>query len=465
VSSSASAEISEIEMTFLISTSQHILLLETSQNTAYRVHSGNGLYYGLCLHRGRVIAGCRNRLPCSDNSQRAEERGSLLFFDARLHVEAELQPPFPLRDLHGLALIDERVWVTCSFDNLVAIFDPATESWNRWYPSPDPLARDRDVHHFNTIAKIGDCIALLAHNWGPSLMFFYRYPSLELERVRPLGTQAHNVFAVAGSLATCSSAEGLIVAESGWQLRTGGFPRGFAASEGVTLVGLSRSASRDERAGADGVIRVFDDGWRFQTDYVLRGVGMILDILPISLDKGLLHGLDPWPYVQIHQGQYNPEDPGDSFFPGQPGDEAGGWWEWHKAEDTHRWTAACNAGMTVIINPGENLLAVEAMSGFPGRYGVEVCLEGIPLGRMEFSTAGVATATFALKEHAPGPARLSFHVPQLWKPADQIAGNGDLRSLGIAVLSVRLRQDAAGWRDAGAPRQGGQVACEHVCRG
>jgi hypothetical protein len=425
-------------MAFLVSTSHHILLLDPSRKTAYTVHSGKGLYYGLCVHRGRVIAGCRHRLPSRDEAERAEERGSLLVFDERLDVKEEVQPPFPLRDLHGMTSFDDIVWVTCSFDDLVAIFDPATGTWRKWYPSADPLAHGRDVHHYNTIAKIGDRIVLLAHNLGRSHVVSYRYPSLELDRVRPLGLHAHNVFAVGGSLATCSSGEGLLMSESGWRLRTGGFPRGFAATDDVKLVGISRNASRDERSDVDGVIRVFDDAWRFQMDYVLRGVGMILDILPVSIEDAVLLGLDPWPHTEIYPGRYNPEDPGDCYFPGQQHDDASGWFEWHAAEGTHRWTAACDAGMTVIINPGENFLTVEVLSAFPEGYVAEICLEGTPLGQLEFPTAGVRSATFALKAHAPGPARLSFRVPRLWQPAGEIAGSSDARPLGVGVRSVQL---------------------------
>jgi len=267
-------------MKFLVATSQHILLLDIGREMVYRIHSGNGLYYGLCLHHGRVVAGCRNRLPSEDDSDRANERGSLVFFDEQFGVEREVLPPFPLRDLHGIASLEDRIWITCSFDNFVAIFDPATETWSKWYPPLDAPVRDKDVNHFNTIIKIGDQVGLLAHNWGPSQILFFRYPLLELDSVRPLGVQAHNIFWIDGSLATCSSAEGCLLAESGWQLRTGGFPRGFAAGDRRRLVGISLNASREYRNAADGIIRVFDEDWRFQADYVLRGVGMILDILP-----------------------------------------------------------------------------------------------------------------------------------------------------------------------------------------
>ena len=457
-------------MAFLVSTNHHILLIDTDRRTAYQVHSGRGLYYGLCLYENGLIAACRNAVQSRDESARMRERGSLLFFNDQLELIGEAQPPFPLRDVHGIACFDGLVWITCSFDNLVAIFDLEARTWRKWYPSGDPAARGRDVHHLNTIVKVADRLLLLAHNMGPSHILTYCYPSLELESVRQLGFCAHNIFFVEGSLATCSSNEGLLVSESGWRLRTGRFPRGLATAGGITLLGLSGHARHDERSTLDGVVRVFDGKWVFQADYVLPSVGMVLDALPIGLDSRTLSSeelahnearrelapdrdgsarrtlcahLDPWPYMRIYDRQYNPEDPGNLYLPGQPrfsqpGDDSESWPEWHAAESEHRWTAARDAGMIVVINPGEHQLEVQAFSQCDKPYTVEVCLNGSPLGQLRFSCDGEASETFALNGQVPGPARLSFRVPCLWQPASAIAGSLDRRSMGVAVRSVRI---------------------------
>jgi hypothetical protein len=364
-------------------------------------------------------------------------------FDEQLRVEDELRAPFPLCDLHGIASIDDRIWVTCAFDNLVAIFDPDTQNWTKWYPAEDPTARDQDVHHFNTIAEIDSRLVLLAHNWGNSHVRFYDYSSLELESIRPLGVEAHNLFFVDGSLATCSSGEGLLVAESGWRIRTGAFPRGFAADGDVKVVGLSRNAVRAQRSVVDGVIRIFDNEWRFETDYVLSGVGMILDILPVSFDNRALLNLDRWTYIEIDDGDCGAGDLGDCYIPGDQRHDPEGWLEWHAAESACRWTASRDAGMEVIINPGEQYLTVRASSQLPGYYLADVYLNDRFLGRLEFPTPGVTSATVSLEGCRPGPARLSFRVPYLWKPSDYNLGSCDSRSLGIAVCLVKLHAEAA----------------------
>jgi hypothetical protein len=199
-------------------------------------------------------------------------------------------------------------------------------------------------------------------------------------------------------------------------------------------VGLSRNSVRDERSNLDAVIRVFDRDWGFLTDYVLHAVGMVLDILPLDFECATLANFDLWSDVQIHEGEYNSEDPGNIYVPGA-GEVSG---EWSAPEAGYSWSAAQDAGLEVIINPGERRVAIETLSNYPGPYTVEVRLDQLLLGKLEYSHPGRASATFTLNGRTPGPARLSFHVPWLWQPANQIPNSTDQRWLGIAVCSVRI---------------------------
>jgi hypothetical protein len=146
--------------------------------------------------------------------------------------------------------------------------------------------------------------------------------------------------------------------------------------------------------------------------------------------------------MEMNDANYGIGDPGDCYIPGDQRHDPSGWLEWHPGEGTHRWTAARDAGMEVIINPGEQFLTVRALSGLPGHYLADVCLDSRFLGRLEFPAAGVTSATFSLEGCPPGPARLLFRVPNLWKPADHIPGGCDARSLGIAVCLVKLHAEA-----------------------
>jgi hypothetical protein len=269
---------------FLVSTTHHLFAVDADTGLISKAHSGKGLYFGLAQnHDGLLYVACRNATEGpEDESVRSTERGTILVLNPDLEVTEELSAPFSLRDVHGITCFDNRLWVTCSYDNLVAIYDFATRLWSQWYPAPHPDERGRDVHHFNTIRFIHNRLCLVAHCFGPSQLWFYDYPSLQLHNILPLGNMAHDVIQFAGALATCSSAEGCIVNACGQKLWTGGFPRGVGLTAAGNLLGISHRATRAERARKDAILRWYSPDWHFRADYELPGVGMVLDILPLS---------------------------------------------------------------------------------------------------------------------------------------------------------------------------------------
>jgi hypothetical protein len=292
----------------LVSTTQHLLGLNPDDDSAYRIHSGQGLYFGLArdMENGIYVA-CRNATDDPENEAvRAAERGSILVFNSGLTISDELTAPFPLRDLHQILCFDGKLWITCSFDNMVAVYDLGSKGWWQWYPAPDPMDRGRDVHHFNTIAVVDNELCVVAHRFGASELFFFSYPALQLTRILPMGRMAHNVFPFRGALATCSSEEGCIVNTRGESLEVSGFPRGVAMTERGTLVGISALAARGSRANQDAVVRSYTPNWQFKADYILPGVGMILDILPISAETPLAR-MERWPHAEKIDYRYHTE--------------------------------------------------------------------------------------------------------------------------------------------------------------
>src|SRR4051794_16362363 len=106
-------------MVYLVSTTHHLLALDTRIRKVFIVHSGRGLYYGLGFSNDRIWVGCRNsiRSPGSELA-REHERGSILSLGSEtLECRDVLEAPFPLRDIHGLCCSDDHLFVTCSFDN------------------------------------------------------------------------------------------------------------------------------------------------------------------------------------------------------------------------------------------------------------------------------------------------------------------------------------------------------------
>jgi hypothetical protein len=422
---------------FLLTTTHHVLAFD-GHNHFFRVHSGKGLYYGLAQDDQHIYVSCRNQTKGPDDAMaRAGETGSILVLDAAsLLPIAELRPEkFPLRDLHGIACFDSKLWVISSFDDLVAVFDTVTHRWIKWYPSIDLAARDRDVNHFNTILPAGERICLLAHNNGPSHLLFYDRSSLELCSVLELGREAHDIFAAGGGIATCSSADGLLVSTTGWTVRTGAFPRGIACSEDGILVGLSQVAPRSIRREKSGIVRRFTPQWNWAADYVLPNVGMVLAILQVNLDlNNAAASLEPFE-AQCFCGEYNRLEPGNVYRVGSG--NAAFAPEWHASEVTHRWTAARESRMTVVVNPGETTLVLRATSGFPGPYSAEVLLNSHSLGTLRWSQPEYANSQFSLPPTVQGSCEIVFRVPHLWRPSACL-GTDDQRMLGICVHELRI---------------------------
>ncbi len=108
-------------------------------------------------------------------------------FNKNFAVTENLAPEFSMRDLHSIMFYDRKIWATCTFENMVAIYDTKSRNWEKWFPSPYPDARHADINHYNTLAINGDYILLVSHNKGASDIAAYSYPSSTWYRPRGSG--------------------------------------------------------------------------------------------------------------------------------------------------------------------------------------------------------------------------------------------------------------------------------------
>ena len=425
---------------YLIATTHRLLLLSKSHRFSV-VHSGRGLYFGLGSRDGRIYVGCQDQPVRSyDRDEEGRQSGSILVFEEdSLDLIGELKPKFPLRDLHGLACFDEKLWVTCCFDNLVAVYDFKTLEWSKWYPSKDLHARDRDVNHYNTIELVDEQrICVLSNNGHNSELNFYDRQSLELISVLALGYQAHDVYRHDGNLAVCSSGEGALVDSAGWTLRTGGFPRGIAFGAESILLGISAVGPRADRASCSVVLRRFDRKWQTAVEYLLPKAGMALAILPMDPRSGAYEHLPPWPSAETLPNADNDFNPNNVY---KLGEGARKWLhlsEWHEAEGAWRWTAAREAGLEIIVNPGDTSIVVTAANYAQGAAQADVLLNGESLGQIVWATPGIIRTTLAIAPGTVGRCELYFRIPSLFRPLDVIESSTDHRQLGICVESVEI---------------------------
>lgn len=424
---------------YLIGTTHHLLVLD-EVDRFYRVDSGRGLYYGSARRGDHIYVVCQNEpAAASDESLLVKQAGSILVFEANsLQFLEELRPPFPLRGAHGIAIFDDCLWVTCSFDNLIAIYEFGTRNWAKWYPATDVFARDRDVHHFNTIVPVGSEICVIAHNRGASDLLFFDRTTRDLCSVTGLGNQSHDLFFVDGQLGTCSSGDGELVSTGNWVLRTGGFPRGIASAGNTTLVGISMPAARMDRPTSSGIVRRFGSDWRHCSDYILQGSGMVLSILPLRGPDDRDFSLPVWDGAQAFRDSYNNALPGNVYSPGLASSTCHCASEWHSGETAFRWTASRVARLAIVVNPGETMITIKALNLFPGAFSADVQLNGLALGHLPWERPGEVNAVLKLPAGTKGRCVIGFVVPHLWRPAESLENSQDERLLGIAISSVEV---------------------------
>jgi len=265
-------------MHLLLTASHSFLLLDTDSGAWVPLDQGHGLYYGIAQNDDRLYVAARHRLVSSDIEQ-AQESGEILIFDRALQSCGSLRAPFPLRDMHEIAWHDGKLWVTCSYEDMIAVFDGV--EWSQWFPLGNSGGEPRDVHHFNSFLFEDDRIWLLAHKRGASELLGFAKESRELVDRVALGKCGHNIWRESGQLLTCSSATGRLLGEHGFSLETGGFPRGVVFDGSTRCVGVSSPAERNDRDYTSGKLMIFDRNWIFQKEIGLPGAGLILDLQPL----------------------------------------------------------------------------------------------------------------------------------------------------------------------------------------
>lgn len=430
------------EDSFVVATTHHLLLVRPTGRPEI-VHTGDGVYSGLHWHEGQLFVAARRMVADHDSAEsRAAQRGCVLIFDESLRLVGSLEPQFPMRDVHGITSADGCLWVTCSFDDLVAVYDFRTGTWDRWYPSIDPAHRDNDINHLNGVALIGERMAVVAHRWGASEIWLFDRRSRDLVEVQPLGHQAHDLFLQDGRLATCSSGEGLLRNTGSWAVRTGAFPRGVGRGDTTTAVGISPRLSRDDRRHATPVLRIFTPGWNVIRDVSLPGAGMVI---------GVAHTPAANTYRDFPQLPDVAEVPRHADIP--PADE----WSvvkgiapsvsglgWHGHEGDVRWSAARRATLPIVINPGETHMIVRAVSYRPDEVCASFELNGRTLGSMRWRSPGEQERTYPLLDHERGQVELAVSVDSLWSETLVAPGHQAPRRLGVGLVSVRLAAPTGG---------------------
>jgi hypothetical protein len=119
------------------------------------------------LSSDRIFVAARNNIDAFDYlNQRKNEDGVILVYTYDLRLTEVLQYPFALRDMHQIVYFDNKLWVTCSYENMVAVYN--FSEWTRWYPAENKEHRGSDINHFNSLWADESSLYVVTHNNGPS---------------------------------------------------------------------------------------------------------------------------------------------------------------------------------------------------------------------------------------------------------------------------------------------------------
>jgi hypothetical protein len=236
------------------------LRVDAESGTYEPLHRGRGLYFGIATDGTRYFVAARGRMVSSADPAE-DERGCILVFDRAMRPLGELAAPFPIRDLHEILWGDGKLWVTCSFDNMIAVLDESSGRWESWFPFGPTPQPPYDVNHLNSLAfDAGDpvCRAQFRRERAAAVRSLR---AGRCARERPSGSNRTTSAARARRARHVQLGRRHAGFLDGWCLEIGGFPRGIAIFEDEpTWASRNRRApgSRPEHRK----IMVFDPQWR-----------------------------------------------------------------------------------------------------------------------------------------------------------------------------------------------------------
>lgn len=277
-------------MNILVSTGRSIMLLDTQDGYYQKIDQDKGVYYGISYSNDLIYVGARN---CHARSIEdvEKEQGKILLYDFDMNSIGIVKAPFPLRDIHQIQFYKKRLYVICTIDNKLAIFDG--KSWFEFFPNQNER---QDFNHFNSIFFDHEYLYLTAHNlertsevWKfkkPSIINFImsrikrKNNQIFLKRVDKflLGSQAHNIWIDNNELFTCSSAKNSIISSCGFSYITGKYPRGLAVTDKYIFVGLSEISERKDRMSTTSSVIILDRSWQFIKKIEMPREGIVLEI-------------------------------------------------------------------------------------------------------------------------------------------------------------------------------------------
>ncbi|PPR50145.1 MAG: hypothetical protein CFH15_00656 [Alphaproteobacteria bacterium MarineAlpha5_Bin5] len=278
-------------MDLIISTLSYLIVYNLNNNKWYTVHKNDGPYYGIAQYKKNIIVGKRN------GNNLINSYATFLVYDYKFNLIEELNPTLPIRDLHGIMVLNDNLWVTSTFDNIIGIYNFISKKWQCWKPSKKKndikeinaklisnilKNKTKGDKHYNTIGFNNGYLNLVAHNWGKSEIFFYKLNNLEFFKKIYLGQKSHNIWYNNNEIFTLSSDTGEIISSENFKLTITEYPRGFAKGNDRIYVGVSTKNSlpgkKRDRYNSSFYVVSYNHDFKDQKNYFFKNLGDITDI-------------------------------------------------------------------------------------------------------------------------------------------------------------------------------------------
>ncbi len=220
------------------------------------VQKGRGKYYGMAPAGADWRADGRLHVVSRPDQERDDR---LLLIDHRVG-RTILRHPLASRDTHHMVRSGAFLYVTDTFRGRVLVYRNDDLRLER------VIDRFTHEHHVNSLLVHGGRLYVLCHNRGASrLVALDAASGEELDAFDGAGEHSHDIAPWGARLVICDSRGGALLVLDPAARRServfaspGSFTKGLAVRGDVAWFGISRAATREERASVDCEIVAFD---------------------------------------------------------------------------------------------------------------------------------------------------------------------------------------------------------------
>jgi hypothetical protein len=300
----------------LIASVGSLFAYEPKTNETWTIDRGKGTYFGISYNDDNIFVSCqfhKRDKPQTVETQRSED-GAILVYDYEMRLEEIIKPKdFQLSNIHQIYCYKDKLYVTCSFDNSIAVYDILKNTWEKMIPEGIAY-RDQEVNcHYNSIiSKDGSLWITSNLKYGFNSQFlnpdnFLEFNDSEkwetemikvdpntgkktgsIDTTRNRGARlTHNLWEEDNKWYMCGS-EGFLWDNEGNKVDLPdlkkslivGLPRGSIIQpvKNRKFIGVSEIAAIQDRHKGSNKILEFDFGWKLLKEYSFQNRGGLADM-------------------------------------------------------------------------------------------------------------------------------------------------------------------------------------------